>query len=111
MAKPIHVEQSNFEVEVLQAQQPVLVDFYADWCGPCRAIAPTIEEISRELDGRLKVAKLNVDESGELSMKYGVQSIPTLILFRDGKEVERLIGFLSKAQLVKTLEQHLSPVA
>jgi thioredoxin 1 len=111
MAKPIHVGQTDFETEVLQAQQPVLVDFYADWCGPCRALAPIIEEIARDLDGRLKVAKLNVDENNELSMTYGVQSIPTLLLFRDGQEVERIVGFLPKAQLLKILEQHLRPVA
>lgn len=111
MAKPIHVGQANFEAEVLRSHQPVLVDFYADWCGPCRALAPIIEEVARDLEGRLKVAKLNVDENNELSMNYGVQSIPTLILFRGGKEVERFIGFLPKAQLVKMLERHLSPVA
>lgn len=111
MGKPIHVGQASFETEVLQAKQPVLVDFYADWCGPCRALAPIIEEVARDFDGRLKVTKLNVDENNELSMNHGVQSIPTLILFRSGKEVERVIGFLPKAQLVKTLEKHLSPVA
>jgi thioredoxin 1 len=111
VAMPIHVGQADFETEVLQAKQPVLVDFYADWCGPCRALAPIIEEIARDLDGRLKVAKLNVDENNDLSMNYGVQSIPTLILFRDGKEIERIVGFLTKAQLVKTLEQHLSTIA
>ena len=111
MGKPIQVGQANFETEVLQAKQPVLVDFYADWCGPCRALAPIIEEVARDLDGRLKVAKLNVDENNDLSMNYGVQSIPTLILFRDGKEAERMIGFLPKAQIVKTLERNLNPVA
>ncbi len=111
MAKPIHVGEVNFEAEVLQAQEPVLVDFYADWCGPCRALAPIIEEVARDLEGRMKVAKLNVDENDKLSLNYGVQSIPTLILFREGKEIERIIGYLPKAQLIKILEKHLSPVA
>jgi len=108
MAKPIRVDEASFEAEVLRSEGPVLVDFYADWCGPCRALAPIIEELSSELEGRLKVAKLNVDENDTLSVKYGVQSIPTLILFRDGDEVERIVGFLSKPQLLQRLEAHLS---
>lgn len=108
MAKPIWVGQENFEVEVLQVKQPVLVDFYADWCGPCRALAPIIEEVAQDLEGRLKVAKLNVDENSELSLKYSIHSIPTLILFKGGQEVERVIGYLPKAQLLRILERHLS---
>jgi len=111
MAKPIRVDEASFEAEVLRSEGPVLVDFYADWCGPCRALAPIIEELAAELEGRLKVAKLNVDENEALSVKYGVQSIPTLILFRDGKEVERIIGFLTKAELLGRLEPHLAPAA
>ncbi len=102
-----HVEQSNFEREVLQADRPVLVDFYADWCGPCRALSPIIEEVAQELAGRLKVAKLNVDENEALSLQCGVQAIPTLILFVRGEEVERLVGSLPKAQLLQTLEPYL----
>jgi thioredoxin 1 len=103
----VYVGQDNFEREVLQSNQPVLVDFYADWCGPCKALAPIIEEAASELEGRLKVAKLDVDRNEELSMRYGVQSIPTLLLFKGGQEAERIVGFLSKAQLMSRLERHL----
>jgi len=108
MSKPIYVSQANFESEVLQSSTPVLVDFYADWCGPCRAIAPIVEEIASEYAGRLKVAKLDTDKETELSMRYNVMSIPTLILFKGGREVERLIGFMPKRQLLSKLEPHLT---
>jgi thioredoxin 1 len=103
----LHVSDDTFEKEVLQSSQPVLVDFYADWCGPCRAIAPIVEEIARDLSDRLKVVKLNVDQNPQTAMQYGVQSIPTLIIFKDGKEVERLIGYMSKAKLMSKIEPHL----
>jgi thioredoxin 1 len=103
----LHVSDDTFEKEVLQSSQPVLVDFYADWCGPCRAIAPIVEEIARELSDRLKVVKLDVDQNPQTAMQYGVQSIPTLIIFKDGKEVERLIGYMSKAKLMSKIEPHL----
>ncbi len=103
----LYVSDDTFEKEVLQSSQPVLVDFYADWCGPCRAIAPIVEEIARELSDRLKVVKLDVDQNPETAMQYGVQSIPTLIIFKDGKEVERLIGYMSKAKLMSKIEPHL----
>jgi thioredoxin 1 len=103
----LYVSDDTFEKEVLQASQPVLVDFYADWCGPCRAIAPIVEEIARELSDRLKVVKLDVDQNPETAMQYGVQSIPTLIIFKNGKEVERLIGYMSKTKLLSKIEPHL----
>jgi thioredoxin 1 len=103
----LHVSDDTFEKEVLQSSQPVLVDFYADWCGPCRAIAPIVEEIARELSDRLKVVKLDVDQNPQTAMQYGVQSIPTLIIFKNGKEVERLIGYMSKAKLMSKIEPHL----
>lgn len=103
----MHVSDSTFEKEVLRATQPVLVDFYADWCGPCRAIAPIIEEIAAELKEKLKVVKLDVDQNQQTAMQYGVQSIPTLLLFKNGKEVERLIGYMSKSKLLSKLEPHL----
>lgn len=108
MGKPIHVNSQNFDQEVLKSQSPVLTDFYADWCGPCQALAPIIEELANELTGRLKVTKLDVDQEAQLSMKYGVQSIPTLILFQHGQEVERLIGFMPKQQLLNTIKAHLN---
>jgi thioredoxin 1 len=103
----LYVSDDTFEKEVLQSSQPVLVDFYADWCGPCRAIAPIVEEIARDLSDRLKVVKLDVDQNPQTAMQYGVQSIPTLIIFKDGKEVERLIGYMSKAKLMSKIEPHL----
>jgi thioredoxin 1 len=103
----MHVSDSTFEKEVLHAPQPVLVDFYADWCGPCRALAPIVEEIAHELKDRLKVLKLDVDQNPQTAMQYGVQSIPTLILFKGGKEVERLIGYMSKSKLFSKIEPHL----
>lgn len=103
----MYVSESTFEREVLQASQPVLVDFYADWCGPCRAIAPIVDEIARELNDKLKVVKLDVDQNPEIAMQYGVQSIPTLLLFKGGKEVERLIGYMSKSKLLSKIEPYL----
>jgi len=103
----LYVSDDTFEKEVLQSSQPVLVDFYADWCGPCRAIAPIVEEIARELSDRLKVVKLDVDQNPQTAMQYGVQSIPTLLIFKNGKEVERLIGYMSKTKLLSKLEPHL----
>jgi thioredoxin 1 len=111
MTKPIKVEQGTFESEVLQSDTAVLVDFYADWCGPCRAVAPVVEELAAELDGKLKVAKLDVDQNEEISMKYGVQSIPTLILFQNGEEKERIVGFLPKPQLLSQIEPHIAAAA
>ncbi len=108
MAKLMHVSDETFENEVLQSSQPVLVDFYADWCGPCRAIAPIIEEIATELDGKLKVVKLDVDQNPKTAMQYGVQSIPTLLIFKNGKEVERLIGYMSKSKLLSKVEPFLT---
>ena len=108
MSKLLHVSDADFTQEVLQSPQPVLVDFYADWCGPCRAIAPIVEEIAAELNEKLKVVKLDVDQNQETAMQYGVQSIPTLLIFKDGKEVERLIGYMSKSKLLSKVEPFLA---
>ncbi len=94
----------NFEVEVLNSDKPVLVDFYADWCGPCKMMAPVIEEVAKELDGKAKVGKLNVDDNQELAIKYAVMSIPTLIIFKDGKEAKRFVGVRSKSELLNELQ-------
>lgn len=94
----------NFEQEVLNSDIPVLVDFYADWCGPCKMLAPVIEELAKEYEGKVKIGKLNVDEEQNSSKKYKVMSIPTLIFFKDGEEVDKLVGMLSKDQLVEKLE-------
>jgi len=103
------VNDTNFEAEVLKSSQPVLVDFWAEWCGPCKRIAPTIEAIAEKYQGRAKVVKLNVDENGERPSGLGVRGIPTLILFRDGNEVERIVGAPPNAKefLSELLDKHL----
>jgi len=97
----------NFEQEVLQSAEPVLVDFWATWCPPCRLIAPTLEALADEYQGRVKVAKLDVDEHGELAGRYGIRSIPTLLLFKGGQVVEQRVGALPRPELVRLLDQHV----
>lgn len=92
-----HVKSDDFEVKVLKADVPVLVDFYAEWCGPCKMAAPVLDELADEADGKYEIVKVNVDEEQELAGKYGVMSIPTVVLFNKGEEVERKIGFGGKA--------------
>ena len=101
------VSEATFGQEVLSANEPVLVDFWADWCGPCRAIAPVLEELSSELDGKVKIVKLNVDENPSIAAQYGVRSIPTMILFKGGQAADMKIGAgTPKAGLTKWLEGH-----
>ena len=102
-----HVTDDTFEAEVLQSQSPVLVDYWAEWCGPCKAIAPTLEEVAKEYSGKLKVAKVNVDENQEIPKKYGIRGIPTLKLFKNGAEVATKVGALSKSQLTAFLDTNL----
>lgn len=99
----VHLTNDNFENEVVKSKLPVLVDFWAEWCGPCRAIAPVIDEISNEMGSKLKVAKVNVDEAQELAAQFNIMSIPTLLVFKDGKPVEQIIGAMSKDQLVQRI--------
>ena len=102
-----HVSDANFGEEVLSSKELVLVDFWAEWCGPCRAISPVLEELSAELKGRVKIVKLNVDENPGVTVKYGVRSIPTMILFKDGEAADMKIGAgTPKAGLAKWLESH-----
>jgi thioredoxin 1 len=104
------VNDSNFELEVLQADQPVLVDFWAVWCGPCRMLAPTVEAIGQKYAGSAKVVKVDVDDSPSVSQRYGIKGIPTLILFKDGKEEERVVGATSKDAISRVIEKHLPVV-
>ena len=103
----LHLTENNFDDEVMKSPLPVLVDFWAEWCGPCRMIAPIVEEIASEYKGKLKVAKLNVDEAQELAIRYGVMSIPTLMVFKGGKVVSQVVGAMSKDQLIDRLKSSL----
>ncbi len=103
----LKVTDSTFEKEVLNAKEPVLVDFWAAWCGPCRTIAPVIEELASEYEGRLKVRKLNVDENPVLPSQYGIRSIPTMMLFKHGKLKETTVGSQPKSQLASVIDRHL----
>ena len=93
------VDKSNFQADVLQASEPVVVDFWAEWCGPCKMIAPSLEEIATELDGKVKIAKLNIDENPELAAQFGVRSIPTLMIFKGGEVADMKVGALPKTAL------------
>lgn len=109
MSSPLitHVSDASFDADVLKADRPVLVDYWAEWCGPCRAIAPILDEVSRDYDGRLRVAKMNVDENREVPARFGIRGIPTLMLFKDGQLAATKVGALSKAQLTSFLDGHL----
>jgi len=108
MAKPFAVTDETFESDVLDASELVLVDFWAEWCGPCKMIAPIVDELATEYDGKLKVAKLDADENPNTMQAYGVMGIPTLILFKGGEAVERITGYMPKKNLVDRLSPHLS---
>jgi thioredoxin 1 len=100
---------ATFKTDVLEAGVPVLVDFWAPWCGPCRAVAPVLEQLDTELAGRVKIVKVNVDENNEVAGALGVRSIPTLVVFKGGQAVEGAVGALSKAQMLEFLAPHLEP--
>jgi thioredoxin 1 len=107
MANPIKVTDATFEETVVNSDTPVLVDFWAEWCGPCKMIAPVLEELAREYDGKLVIGKLDVDENQSTAMAFGVMSIPTLMLFKGGEPVATMIGFQQKEQLKSKLNPHL----
>lgn len=107
MTEPIEVTDDSFEEEVLQAPLPVLTDFWANWCGPCHALAPIIEQVAAEYDGKLKVTKLDVDTNPLTATRYGIRGIPTMILYKEGQPVETLVGWMPKEQLVGKLDPHL----
>src|SRR5262245_39023688 len=112
MAKNIlEVTDSNFENDVLKSEKPVLVDFWAEWCGPCRAIAPTVEAVAEQYNGSLRVGKMNVDFNQNVPMQYGIRGIPTLILFKGGREVERIVGMVNKSVIENTVAKHVSSTA
>ena len=99
----IKVTKQNFEQEVLNSPIPVMVDFWADWCGPCKMIAPILSEIAEEYDGKIKVCKINVDDEGELSLKYRIVSIPTVLVFKDGELTNKSVGYVPKEDLIALL--------
>jgi thioredoxin len=105
--KPIEITDANFQQEVLNSDTPVLVDFWAVWCGPCKMIAPVVEEIAREYDGKLKVGKMDVDSNPDTSIKFGIRSIPTLMVFKGGRVVEQIVGALPKRNLLEKITPHV----
>ncbi len=102
-----HSSDASFDGDVLQSDTPVLVDYWAEWCGPCKMIAPMLDEVSKEYDGKVRVVKVNVDENRGIAAKYGIRGIPTLMLFKGGAAAATKVGALSKSQLTSFLDQHL----
>lgn len=107
MGKPVAVTDATFEAEVLKSNVPVLVDFWAEWCGPCKMIAPHVEELGEQFGDKLKIGKLDVDENQGTAMAYGVMGIPTLILYKNGKPIERITGYMPKERLLSRIVPHL----
>ena len=105
---PTTVTESSFDTDVISSAQPVLVDFWAEWCGPCRMIAPALEEISTEMAGKVTIAKLNIDENPDIAVKYGVRSIPTLMIFRDGKPAAVQVGANAKGKIVEWINNAIA---
>jgi thioredoxin 1 len=103
-----HVTDATFEADVLKSAHPILVDYWAEWCGPCKMIAPILDEVSTAYEGKLNIAKMNVDENREIPAKFGIRGIPTLMLFKDGQLAATKVGALSKAQLIAFIDQQLA---
>ncbi|RLC59201.1 MAG: thioredoxin [Chloroflexi bacterium] len=104
MAKPSEVTEATFRSDVLESEVPVLVDFWATWCGPCRMVAPIVDELAEEYEGRVKVVKVDADENTDILVSYGVRSIPTLMLFKDGQVLDQVVGFRPKGELLQLLD-------
>ncbi|GIK61322.1 MAG: thioredoxin [Ignavibacteriota bacterium] len=105
--KPVEITDENFETEVIKSDKPVLIDFWAVWCGPCKLIAPIVEELAAEYDGKVKIGKLDVDSNQQTSIKFGVRSIPTLLLFKNGNLKDTIIGAVPKSKIVEKLNAAL----
>lgn len=103
----VTVGDADFQTQVLQSTEPVLVDFWATWCAPCRAIAPALEELATQYKGKVKIAKVDVDDAQEVAQKFGIRSIPTLLMFKGGKVVEQIVGAVPKAKLEESLRKHI----
>ena len=103
----VHIDQNNWQSEVVDSSTPVLVDFWAEWCAPCKAIAPILEELANELNGKLKIAKVDVDQAPELAGQFGIRSIPTLLIFKDGTVQQQMVGAMNKATLKSKVEPFL----
>ncbi|HTY39313.1 MAG TPA: thioredoxin [Bacteroidota bacterium] len=106
--KPIEVTDANFKSEVLDSTTPVLVDFWAEWCGPCKMIAPVVEQLAKDFDGKLKVGKVDVDSNQQTSMQFGIRSIPTLLIFKNGRVVDQIVGAVPKQALADKVTKHLN---
>ena len=107
MSQPLHLTDASFNEEVVQSDTPVLIDFWAAWCGPCRMIAPVIEELSSEYDGKAKICKLDVDNNQQTAMQFGIRSIPTILIFKGGEVVDTIVGAVPKEQIVNKLNNHV----
>ena len=104
---PIHTSDDNFENDVLKSETPVLVDFWAEWCGPCKALGPKLDEIAKEYDGKIKVAKMDVDKNNKTPVDFGIRGVPTLILFKGGQQVEQLVGNHPKEEITAAIDKHV----